>query len=529
MTQPPASSSSEGSTGLSRLKQTTVLNLALFATGLAGIVAEYILATMATYFLGNSVLQWTLTLSLMLFAMGLGSRLSKQLEGHLLEKFLLMECALSLLASFSAMLAYSLAAYYSFNGLMLYGLAVLIGLLIGMEIPLVVRINEGFTALRRNISGAMEKDYYGSLLGGVLFLVGLPFLGLTYLPFVLGSVNFLVAALLYWRLRGLMAPAWQSRLLLALAGTMVAIVVGAVVAEPVIRFAEQQRYRDKVVFSEQTPYQQIVLTQWKEHYWFYLNGNQQLSTWDEHLYPEPMVLPIMHLHPFPKDVLILGGGDGAAAREVLKFGSVESITLVDLDPRVTQLAQTHPIFLELNQGALNDPRVTILNQDAFTFLEETEQFYDVIIADFPDPKSVDLSRLFSLECYRLCYRHLRPNGLIVAQAGSPYYASKAFYCVEKTLQAAGFQTVPLHNQVLTLGEWGWQLGSKSLPADTLKARLRGLNFEGIPTRWLDAEAMLLVTSFGKELTPIDSASVQVNTHQNPVLPGYYRAGNWDFY
>ena len=518
-----------------------ILKAALFATGLSGIVAEYVLSTLATYFLGNSVFQWTMILSLMLFSMGLGSRLSKFMDEFLLEKFVIIEFALSILVSLSALLAYVVSIYSSFNdklyiysfeldGTVIYMMSMLIGLLIGMEIPLVTRLNEAYEDLRVNISNVMEKDYYGSLLGGVFFaFIGLPFLGLTYTPFVLGAVNFLVAIGLLFQFRKLIDARYLFLIRSGALLVMAVIIGGFLFADDIINYGEQKRYKDKVVYQDQSKYQKIVVTQWKNHHWLYLNGNQQLSTFDEWLYHEPMVHPAMKLYPGVKNVLILGGGDGCAAREVLKYPSVETIKLVDLDEKVTELASNHPIFTTLNNNALNHEKVTVQNGDAYTYLQKTDEYYDVIIVDFPDPKSIEIGRLFSLEFYKLCYQQLRPNGVVIVQSGSPYYASKAFYCIEKTVAEAGFNTVPLHNQVLTLGEWGWVLGAKSIPQEQLKPTLRSLHFEDIETRWLTHDAMSLITSFGKGLIKLDSSEVEVNMIHNPVLPTYYRNGNWDLY
>ncbi len=525
----------------SLLIQSNILKLALFATGLSGIVAEYILCTLATYFLGNSVLQWTMILSIMLFSMGLGSRLSKHINYHLLEKFIIVEFVLSVLVSFCAFFAYLALTYASFNdatllivwrfdGVVVYILSILIGLLIGMEIPLVTRLNEAFESLQVNISHVMEKDYYGSLLGGLFFaFVGLPFLGLTYTPFVLGAVNFLVAVLLFFRLKKLVATTYIHPIKTCMYLIFIVLILGFIFADDITDYGQQQRYKDKVILQEQTKYQQLVVTQWKDHYWFYINGNQQLSTLDEYLYHEPLVHPVMGLSKNPEQVLILGGGDGCAAREVLKYQSVKGVTLVDLDPRVTEIAQTNPIFTNMNKNSLNNPKVQLINTDAYAYMDQTISFYDVIIIDFPDPKSVQLGRLFSYEFYRLCYRHLRPEGLLIVQAGSPYYATKSFRCIEKTLQAAQFHTLPLHNQILTMGQWGWVIGTKNIDTKRLKKAVRNLPLNNIHTKWLNKEALYLITSFGKQFVDIDTMDIEVNTIHNPVLPRYYRKGNWDLY
>ena len=302
-----------------------------------------------------------------------------------------------------------------------------------------------------------------------------------------------------------------------------------VTAQPIIRYGEQVRYKDKVIYETQSRYQKIVLTQWKNDYWLFINGNQQLSTVDEVMYHEPLVHPAMQLVVQPRSVLVLGGGDGCAVREILKYPSVEAITVVDLDPAMTELGRTHPVLTALNEGALNDERVQIVNQDAFTFAEQTTDYYDVIIADLPDPKSADLSRLYTREFYQLCRRHLRPGGVLITQAGSPYFATQAFECIDLTLQAAGFQTQPMHNQIVTMGEWGWVLGVKSDEALPLRERLQGLDFTNVATQWLNQEAMLLMTSFGKDYFAHDADSVRVNTLGDPVLYRYYLKGNWDLY
>ncbi len=507
-----------------------ILKLALFATGLSGIVAEYILSTLATYFLGDSAVQWSLIVSVMLFSMGLGSRLSKYLDGNLLVTFIWVEFALSILVSFSSLFAYTVAGFSDYDGFFIYTLSIAIGTLIGLEIPLVIRLNEKFESLKVNVASVMEKDYLGSLVGGLFFaFVGLPYLGLTYTPFVLGCINLIVALVLLYTVRK-EVPA-QTRGWITASGGLITIVIvaGLFLAQPIILFGEQARYKDKIVYAKQSRYQRIVMTQWKDHYWLFLNGNQQLSTLDEDKYHEPLVHPIMQLAKQKKDVLVLGGGDGCAVREILKYQEVQHITLIDLDSVMTNLGRQHPILTDLNKNALNHEKVRIINTDGFNYLEKTRDFYDVIIVDLPDPRSVELNRLYTEEFYSLCYRSLRPQGMMITQAGSPYYATRAFLCINRTMAAAGFETAKLHNQVITLGEWGWILGTRPTPDRTaLKERLQQLHFENVETQWINHEAMQLMTSFGKNIyIPTDTAAI--NRIQHPVLYRYYLNGNWDLY
>lgn len=512
------------------MSKSNILKLALFATGLSGIVAEYVLSTLATYFLGDSVFQWTMIVSMMLFSMGLGSRISRYISGDLLKKFIYIEFILSLLVAFVSIITYLSSAYYGDNTIIIYGLSILVGLLIGMEIPLVMRLNDEHEELKINVSSVMEKDYYGSLLGGVFFaFIGLPYLGLTYTPFILGSINFLVACLLVYILWKFIEQKLQKRLLVLITGVALIIGAGAFTAKGIIDFGEELRYKDRVVFSEQTKYQRIVITQSKEAYWLFINGNQQLSSIDEVMYHEPLVHPVMGLLKNPKHILVMGGGDGGAVREILKYPSVEKITVVDLDPRMTELGQTQDWLVSMNQNSLNSEKVEIINADGFTWLENNQDYFDAVIIDLPDPKTVELGRLYSYEFYQLCYNHLRPHGVITTQAGSPYYAARAFNCIDQTMTEAGFTTAPLHNQVVTLGEWGWVMGVKEGDKEDLKTALQSLDFQGIQTNWMNKESMTLITSFGKRVFPDDDKPVETNRIHNPVLYKYYLKGKWDLY
>ncbi|WP_233194574.1 polyamine aminopropyltransferase [Aquimarina sp. I32.4] len=506
-------------------KKSRILKLALFATGLSGIVAEYILSTLATYFLGDSVFQWTMILSIMLFSMGIGSRLSTLFTSKILEKFLIAEFLLSLLTSTAALATYFLMGVTENIGVVIYGFSIAIGLLIGMEIPLVIRINESNEELRTNIAGVMENDYYGSLIGGLFFVfIGLPFLGLTHTPFILGGINFLVAIALFIRLKKHVDTSYRIPFTITIPAILCTILFLSYNADEIVLYGEQKRYNDKVVFSKQTRYQKITITQWKEHYWLYLNSSKQLCTFDEFLYHEPLVHPVIKLTKDPRNILILGAGDGCAIREVLKHKDVEQITLVDIDPEMTKIGKSHEIFTTMNDSSYYNPKVKVINQDAFQFLEESDTFYDVMILDFPDPKSIDLNRVYTKEFYRLCHRRLRPFGHIITQAVSPYYTTKAFKSIEKTLGASGFTTLPIHNHVYSFGEWGWVIGSKYESKKEIKNRLLEMTFEDIEARWITNESMNLMTSFGKDLVKIDS--VEVNTVRNPVLYKYYLGGTW---
>jgi len=506
-----------------------ILKIAIFATGVSGIVAEYILSTLASYFLGDSIIQWTLIVSVMLFSMGLGARISKHISENLLPKFIFIEFILSIFVSFSSLIVYLLAAQSAYLGVIIYSQSILVGLLIGMEIPIVIRLNNQFEVLKVNISSVLEKDYYGSLVGGLFFaFVGLPYLGLTYTPFVLGSLNFIIALLLFIVLYKHINK-YRKTITASIFLVSTIILLGAYFAKPIILYGEQKKYKEKVILTKQSKYQRIVITQWKNDFFLFINSNKQLSTLDEEMYHEPLIHPIMHLAKEHKNILVLGGGDGCAVRELLKYKDIENITLVDLDPEMTKLAQTNEILLNINDSSLLNKKVTIINKDGFNFIENTDKYFDVIIIDLPDPRTVELARLYSLEFYSLCNQHLKNNGFIITQAGSPYYASRSFRTIDKTLSAANFNTLKIHNQILTFGEWGWIIGTKQLSKKQLRNSFLSLNLNDIDTKWINNEALNLLASFGKDIFDDTKDSIIVNKISNPVLYRTYLNGKWDYY
>ena len=503
------------------MRKSAVLKLCLFATGLAGIVAEFVLSTLASYLLGDSIFQWSLIISLMLFAMGLGSYLTRFIRADLLDKFIFTEFTLSVFCSVSAGISYWVAAYTQQVNLLIYLFALIIGLLIGLEIPLVTRINESYEKLRVNISAVMQYDYLGALFGGLFFsFLALPKLGLTYTPIFLGSINFIIALILFWKFRALTRyRKWITGLAITITLFLTALLL---VIKPIILYSEQKQYKDKIIFEQQSVYQKIVVTQWKNDFWLFINQNIQFSSYDEWLYHEPLVHPAMQLAPQPQKILVLGGGDGLAVREILKFSTVQQITLVDLDPAMTNLGQMNPAFLRLNFGSLNDPRVRIVNLDAFQFLKQDSTLFDVILIDLPDPNNVELSKLYSLNFYRSVRQHLSRYGVLVTQAADVSLATDSFACIWKTIEAAGFSCQPYRNYVPTMGNWGWILGVKDdwLTELNLKQKLGEINFETVPTKFMNQNAMISMMNFGKGLQEI-KAQVAVNTELNPVLYRYY--------
>ena len=438
----------------------------MFASGACGVILEYIQASMASMILGNSFEQWAMVIGLMLFWMGIGSLVQARIpKGGLIYLFIAIETALALAGGFSPTLTYLSFGYTGHYRVVLYGFVSLIGILIGLEIPVIIRINNDYSKeLSTNLGHILSADYIGSLAGALVYVyVLLRYFPITEGAFLTAGMNFSLALItfFYFAAKGLVRYRIPIALCMGLTGT--ALVLGYTNMGKWQIKMEQPLYDDPVVYSRTSPYQHIVITHYTplDEVRLFLNGNLQLNSLDEARYHEPLVHPVMNLVPRHKSVLILGGGDGCALREVLKYPNVEEITLVDLDPAMTQLATSHPLLTRLNDNAFKDARVTtfsgegisqgevkpirveapappgqvrykeiaavrVMNMDADRFLSRASGFYDVIIVDMPDPSSPELVKLYSRGFYAKIKRRLAQNGMMVVQATSPYFAKEAY-------------------------------------------------------------------------------------------------------
>jgi len=287
---------------------------------------------------------------------------------------------------------------------------------------------------------------------------------------------------------------------------LAALAIAFLAANRITAFAEQHYYGDPVVYERHTPYQRLVITRWKDDTRLYLNGNLQFSSRDEARYHEALVLPAMQMAQNPARVLILGGGDGLAAREVLKYPQVQDITLVDLDVEMTRTFASSATLTALNNGALNHPKLRVINADAAQWLEENRGEYDVIIIDLPDPSNFSLGKLYSVPMYRLVARHLAPDGYLVVQSTSPYFAPNAYWSVVATLEAANLYTAPYHVYVPSFGEWGYVLAAR---ADNFPVPR---HFDA-PTRYLNGETAAEMFRFPPDMARREVEPNYLNTQK----------------
>jgi spermidine synthase len=456
----------------------------VFVVAACGLVYELAAGTLASYLLGDSILQFSTVIGTYLFAMGVGSYLSRFFERQLVAHFLRIELLVGLVGGLmpAALFALQSLASSSFR-FALYLLVLTVGILVGLEIPLVMRLlKRQRQGLRHLVSQVLTFDYLGALAVAIAFpLLLVPHLGLIRTGAFFGLMNAAVAvwALLLFRgeLRRFGAHA------LACALTIAALLAAFVAADRVTTWAEDRFYADSVLYSETSTYQRVVVTASRQGVRLFLNGNLQFHSRDEYRYHEALVHPALSAAVAPRRVLVLGGGDGMAAREILKYASVEHVTLVELDPKMTQLFATQPLLRGLNADALRSPKLEIVNADAFAWLEQNSASYDVIVVDFPDPTNFSIGKLYTASFYRLIDQHLNASGFAVVQTTSPLIARKSFWTVATTIEAAGLQTTPYHAHVPSFGEWGFILASRRpfrMPTE-LPAGLRFLSLADLPT------------------------------------------------
>lgn len=462
----------------------------VFLIAACGLVYELAAGALASYLLGDSVLQFSTVIGTYLFAMGLGSWLSRFVEHQLVAVFLRVELLVGLVGGLmpAALFAsYNLlpAGAQPVFRILLYFLVLLVGALVGLEIPLVMRIlKRQFStryALKDLVSQVLTFDYLGALVVALAFpLLLVPQLGLIRTGVAFGLLNAGVAVWALWLFRGELRR-WRAHALAC--GAVVGLLVGALLAaDQLTNWAEDRFYGDRLIYKANSDYQRIVVTGGPAGIRLFLNGNLQFHERDEYRYHEALVHPAMAAHAAPRKVLVLGGGDGLAVREILKYPAVEQVTLVELDTHMTQLFSEQPRLRALNHDALRDARVRVVNADAFGWLEQQDGFWDVIVIDFPDPSSYAIGKLYSTSFYQVVDQHLAAGGYAVVQTTSPLIARQSFWTVAATLEAVGLTTTPYHAHVPSFGEWGFIIASRRpwrLPS-TLPAGLRFLTVAGLP-------------------------------------------------
>ncbi len=490
------------------------LNVVIIAT--CGLIYELLAATVSSYVLGDSVTQFSLVIGIYLSAMGVGSWLSGFLETNLASKFIEIELAVALIGGFSAPLLFLTFANVSYFAIILYSMVFVIGALVGLEIPLLMRILKDELDFKDLVSRVLALDYVGALVASLMFPIFLvPKLGLNRTSLLFGMLNAVVGIWGTWLLEPLIK---KNLTLLRVKGFILIVLLGIafIKADSLTTLAEDALFPDQIVYAKSSPYQRIVVTRGKLGHSLFLNGNLQFNSFDEYRYHEALVHPAFAAYKGePKRVLVLGGGDGLAVREILKYPSVESVTLVDLDPMMTGLSEALPALMELNKGSMRDPRVTVINADAFVWLDNNDfEPFDIAIVDFPDPNNFALGKLYTTRFYGLLKAKLRPEAAVVIQCTSPLYARNSYWSIIKTLEAAGFSVKPFQTTVPSFGVWGYAL-VKQQPFETPQnAR------EGIELNYINQTSFASLFDFPSDMT-LPSDDIEINRLDNQALVRYY--------
>ncbi|MEL6980327.1 MAG: polyamine aminopropyltransferase [Pseudomonadota bacterium] len=488
----------------------------VFLIAASGLAYELIAGAAASYLLGDSVTQYSLVIGVFMTAMGVGAWISRYVAAPE-AVFCRSQLALGVLGGASAPLFYLAFALVEPFSVVLFGVVFALGCLSGLEIPLMMRILQARGVTRHALSTVLTLDYAGALAAAVAFpLLIVPWLGLLSASLVFGLMNLGVA----WLALEILQPEGARRLKRWAGLAIAAGVLGLVFSERLIGAAEASLYQDEVVTALDTSYQRLVVTKRGERTRLFLDGALQFDSQDEHRYHEALAHPAMRRAERLRSVLILGGGDGMAAREALRY-PIERLVLVDLDPAVTRLF-SEARFAALNGAAFSDPRVEIIHADAFTWLAEGEERFDVIIADLPDPRTLSLSKLYSRAFYARLADRLEAGGAAAVQAGAPYYAPEAYWSVIATLESApnalrlgeGMPVTPYAVWVPSFGLWGFALAGPAARAAPKRPLPEGL-------RMHTAESWAAMTHFTQDLA---RRPAEINTLRGHALLRYHREG-----
>lgn len=532
----------------------------MLLSGYCGIISELSLFNLGTVLLGGTNTTLLYTMGVMMFFMGVGSLTteSRWFAKISFDHFAAVELALSLICMIAVPLIHLGTAWFPTYSLYFFLIfSPIIGLLIGMEIPIILRLNQELgIELKENSARVMMADYFGCLLAFVCFPFLLyPNFGISFTAYSGAIINLGLASvtLLLFRSK------FQNPGLI-LSGAFI-LSLGAILLanslDSITLYADQMLFRDPILHSEQTQYQQLKFTRFdpflkrqtkifeplslsgnilndanerfeiKEFHSqigkdirFFINGGLQFSTLDEYRYHELMVHPAMGLTTNATRALVLGGGDGLAVREILKYKNIDTVVLVDLDRELTNLFRYS--VAELNDFALQDPRVHVVNEDAFLFLRRTNEKFPLIFIDFPDPYNLHVAKLFTRQFYQLVLSTLTLDGTVVVQSTSPLFNTEVFHCIGKTLESAGFSPIPLQVSMKTFENWGFHIANRSLSKIQAHQSLMGFS-PAVPTRFLDRNSLISSLYLGKDLQP-DSSKIPINDLHRLILTKLYRKG-----
>lgn len=499
-------------------KEAFLLLVVVCIIATCGLVYELVAGTLASYIMGDSVKQFSFIIGIYLFAMGLGAYISDKIKQHLFEKFIQIEYLVGIIGGTSSLVLLSLFQFAEGFQIVLFSLVGLTGMLVGIEVPILMRLLKHSMQFEAIVSRVLTFDYLGALFASIIFpLLCIPYLGLSKTSLFFGLLNVLSGLFTAYLFRHeLRKPKYFY-----ITGIINCIVLLGlfISAEQITGLLESQQFPGKIIYAKSTAYQRMVVTRNREDIRLFLNGNLQFSSVDEHRYHEALVHPAMQGALHMRDVLILGGGDGLALREVLQYPEVKNITLVDLDPGMIHLFTTHPALVTLNKRSLLSTKATVINDDAMHWLLTHPHQFDCIIVDFPDPSNFAIGKLYSSTFYKHLSAHLRKGGWAVVQCTSPYAAPQAFWTIDTTIRSVGMNTIPYYNMVPSFGIWGYILCSHE-SAYSIHRNLP------VGRKYYDTSQLLTMRTFPHDMLP--KHPLQVNKLNNQVLVSVFEE-EWDKY
>lgn len=504
-----------------------LLLAAVAACAACGIIYELALLTLSASLDGGGIVATSLIVAGYIAALGVGALLVKPLLAHAAITFIAVEALLGIIGGLSAAALYVVFAFLDGSVGSTWVLAAstaLIGGLVGAEVPLLMTLlHSGHPGAEkdpaadagRTLANLNAADYLGALLGGLVwpFLL-LPQLGMIRGAAATGMINLAAAAVVaIFLLRQVVSTRQLALALCALAAAVGLLATLLLRSADVETTSRQRLYADPIVAYRHTAYQEIVVTRRGNDTRLYLDGGLQFSTRDEYRYTESLVYPA--LGNGAHSVLVLGGGDGLAARELLRQPGISKIVQVELDPAVIDIART--TLRGANGGSLDNPRVAVLTEDAMNWLRRPSvDRFDAVIVDLPDPDTPVLGRLYSTEFYALVAHALAPGGLMVVQAGSPFSTPTAYWRTVSTIRAAGYAVTPYHVHVPTFGDWGFALAQRADAAPTPK-----VPSNAPPLRYLNQQVLDAAGVFGTDIGP---RPVEPSTLDNPRIVEDMRHG-----
>ncbi|WP_448211288.1 polyamine aminopropyltransferase [Colwellia sp. MEBiC06753] len=519
----------------------TILILTMAVLAGCGLIYEYLLSHYAGRVLG--VMESTIytMIGLMIVAMGLGAFAARKIRCAY-NGFVWLEATIALLGcsailiiggaiAITQLLPQLIADTFHlppdalpkggiFNTLswlalkLPYVFGALLGFFIGMEIPLIARIREDLHQkhLKNNLGTIYGADYIGAGIGAAIWVLLLLAIDISKAGAITAALNLFAGSVFiarYWSQLN-----WRKTLISLHVLLAIVMVITFQFGNGWLNKMSNLLYLDEVIYTDNTRYQQLTFTQRnmgmnnEPVINFYLNGRLQFSSLDEQIYHGYLVYPVLASAARTDNILIIGGGDGLALRDVLNWGA-KHVTLIDLDEQLLTLfsqPQQHlPPALaskieRLNQSSLTNPKAKVIGADAFIAIDQLiaeQASFDAILVDLPDPSHPDLNKLYSVNFYARLNQLLAADGIIGIQSTSPYHAKDSFIAIGNTVEAANFNHVQqYHDNVPSFGEWGWTIASKT--GLSPYQRLAKLTALPVAHSWLTLDLMLAAFNFPNE-------------------------------